>query len=509
MNLGKNIFLFFFLFFSLAILSMPVFANSSLPIGLQKIIDYNNQSTAEFALKVSFLIAFVAGILGVLSPCLLPFLPAYFSYTFKEKKNITKMTLVFFLGFTVVFVAMGVVAGFVGSQVLSVMQSRWLVTLAGIFIIFLGFLSLSGRGLSSFLKINQRFKNDLPGTFLFGASFAVGWTACLGPILAGILGIGAVLGNLWYSGALLFFYSLGNLVPLFLLSVFYDRFNLSQNRFLKGKMFQFTIGKKEFWIHSTNLISGILLVAIGTVMIAFQGTSIINKWDVLGTKQYFYSLQRWLMAWDYANLLGFMLFILFVSFLGAFFWKLLFSEWRQQIFPELKGKVLEIGVGTGKNFKYYSKEARVTGIDFSSGMLNKAIKESNRLKKDYSLLIMDAHKLGFEDNSFDNVVCTFFLCSVTNPVKALKEMRRVCKPEGRIVMMEHVLSKGGLIAFLQHLHNPFSRFLFGFNVNRDTVSNIRMAGLEVIKEKNLASNDIFKYIVCSPSKLKRSEREEE
>ncbi|MEK6845257.1 MAG: cytochrome c biogenesis protein CcdA, partial [Nanoarchaeota archaeon] len=92
----RKIFLIVFLFFLFLIIAAPALAQSVLPLGLQKIIAYNQQVTLDFSVKISFLIAFLAGMLGILSPCILPFLPAYFSYTFKEKKNITKMTLVFF-----------------------------------------------------------------------------------------------------------------------------------------------------------------------------------------------------------------------------------------------------------------------------------------------------------------------------------------------------------------------------------------------------------------------------
>ena len=160
-------------------ISLSVFAQSDIPIGLQKIIDFNNQSTADFAVKVSFFIAFIAGLLGVLSPCILPFLPAYFSYTFKEKKNLTKMTLIFSLGFTLVFVIMGIIAGFIGEQTIGAIQQGWLVTIAGVFMIILGIISLRGKQVCAYMKVCNRFKNDIPGTFLFGVFFAIGWTACL------------------------------------------------------------------------------------------------------------------------------------------------------------------------------------------------------------------------------------------------------------------------------------------------------------------------------------------
>jgi|TARA_B100001971_G_scaffold68437_1_gene62997 cytochrome c-type biogenesis protein len=311
--------LIFFIF--LVIISSYVFAQSEIPIGLQRIIDFNKQSTMDFAVKISFFVAFVAGILGILSPCILPFLPAYFSYTFKEKKNITKMTLVFFLGFSTVFVAMGLIAGYIGERSLMIVQSSWLVSIAGLFLIVLGVMSLLGKGFSSFIKFHHKFKNDVIGTFLFGVFFAIGWTACLGPILGGILGIGAILHNMFYSGLLLFFYSLGNLVPLFLFSVFYDKFKLSESKLIKGKMFKFSVLGKEFNVHSTNLISGSLFIIIGSILIIFKGTAIFNTWDFLGTKQYFYSFQDLLIDWKYANILGVTIFALFVVIVGRFLWK--------------------------------------------------------------------------------------------------------------------------------------------------------------------------------------------
>jgi len=314
---SKAFFIFFLVFF-LAVLAFSVMAQSDLPIGLQKIVDYNNQQTIEFAASISFFIAFIAGILNILSPCILPFLPAYFSYTFKEKRNITWMTGVFFLGFSLVFVAMGAIAGFVGEQTLAVIQKGWLVAIAGVFMIFFGIISLKGKKICSYLDSYKGCKNDTPGTFLFGMFFAMGWTACLGPILAGILGIGAILGNIWYAMLLLFFYSLGNFVPLFILSVFYDKSSISQSKFLQGKIISFSVIGKKIHVHSTNLISGILFIAIGIVLLVYRGTAVFNSWDIFKTKDYFYSLQRYLMGWEYSNILGIVILIAFITFLWIF-----------------------------------------------------------------------------------------------------------------------------------------------------------------------------------------------
>jgi len=313
----KSFLLFFFFLVVLSIIVVPmVFAQ--LPPALQKIKEYNQQVSLDFSVKVSFVIAFVAGVLGILSPCILPFLPAYFSYTFKEKKNMTLMTLVFFFGFSLVFVLMGVVAGLVGEQTLVVLQERWLVVIAGLVIFFMGVLTLMGKGFGSFLHFNHKFENDVPGVFVMGMAFALGWTACLGPILAGILGIGALLGNVWQAALLMFFYALGNLVPLFLLSFFYDKFKLSESRFIKGKMIAFNAFGKVREVHSTNLISGLLFLLIGLIIIFFEGTGVLNTWDLLGTKQYFYSLQNALLKWEYANVVGLVGLVLFVLVVGYF-----------------------------------------------------------------------------------------------------------------------------------------------------------------------------------------------
>ncbi|MBR9699349.1 class I SAM-dependent methyltransferase [Candidatus Woesearchaeota archaeon] len=193
----------------------------------------------------------------------------------------------------------------------------------------------------------------------------------------------------------------------------------------------------------------------------------------------------------------------FYNFLERPFELLLFRKWRRKILPPLRGRILEVGVGTGKNLQYYVNPVRITGIDLSKRMLRKAKGIANRFALKDNLLQMDAQKMSFKDNSFDTVLCTFVLCSVPDPIKALKEMKRVCKPKGKIVMIEHVLSKNILIKIYQHLHNPFTRFIFGFNVNRDTISNIQRSGLTILHEENLTSNDIFKYVIC---KLQRSKQ---
>ncbi len=110
---------------------------------------------------------------------------------------------------------------------------------------------------------------------------------------------------------------------------------------------------------------------------------------------------------------------------------------------------------------------------------------------------MDAENLAFPYNSFDCIISTYVFCSVPNPVKGLKELRRVCRPDGKIYFLEHVLSAKPFKKTFMNWLNPLTVGLFGFNINRQTVENIKKAGLTITEEKNLKS-DIFKFIIAKP-----------
>ncbi|MCD4815853.1 MAG: class I SAM-dependent methyltransferase, partial [Methanosarcinales archaeon] len=107
-------------------------------------------------------------------------------------------------------------------------------------------------------------------------------------------------------------------------------------------------------------------------------------------------------------------------------------------------------------------------------------------------------KLAFADNSFDYVITTFVLCSIPNPVAALREMRRVCKPDGLVINLEHMRSSNRMLTFLENVLNPISVFFMGVNLNRKTVENIKKAGLSVVEEKHLALRDVFRLIRSKP-----------
>ena len=174
-----------------------------------------------------------------------------------------------------------------------------------------------------------------------------------------------------------------------------------------------------------------------------------------------------------------------------------YSKWRKEALSGLRGMVLEVGVGTGKNLKYYPEDCSVIGIDNSEGMLEKAREKAEGMKN-VTLLLMDAEHLEFPDNSFDYVIMTFVLCSIPDPVKALKEMRRVLKPDGEMINIEHMRSSIRWIAASEDFINRFSVDLAGFNVNRKTVENVGKAGFTIKDVKNLAFRDVFRKIRSKP-----------
>jgi len=175
------------------------------------------------------------------------------------------------------------------------------------------------------------------------------------------------------------------------------------------------------------------------------------------------------------------------------------KKWREEIAKDLKGKVLEVGVGTGKNIPYYPDDIEVTAIDFSEKMLAKATRKANELNKKVKLIHMDAQNMDFPDNIFDTIFTTCVFCSVPDPVKGLEEIRRVCKPDGKIIMIEHVRSEKKVLGLIMDTLNPLTVNLYGANINRRTVDNIGMAGFTEVEVTNITS-DIVKKIVINNKK---------
>lgn len=176
-----------------------------------------------------------------------------------------------------------------------------------------------------------------------------------------------------------------------------------------------------------------------------------------------------------------------------------FRNWRQQLMSYVKGPaVLEVGVGTGASFPYYPEGVRVTAIDFSPGMLARARAKAERLGISVQLELMDVQQLAFADNSFDNVITSCVFCSVPDALRGLKEIHRVLKPTGELLMIEHVLSSKPIVRQVMQLVNPLVVGAYGANINRETGRTLRDAGFKV-REQDLWF-DIVKFFRARPMK---------
>lgn len=175
-----------------------------------------------------------------------------------------------------------------------------------------------------------------------------------------------------------------------------------------------------------------------------------------------------------------------------------FSSWRKRLKNRVIGKRgLEAGVGTGKNFRHYPSNVHITAIDVSPRMLDRAEKRAQTLGIDVDLRQMDVQELQFRDQSFDTVFATFVFCSVPDPVLGLRELRRVCKTGGRLLLLEHMRPENQFFGTLFDALNPLIVRMSGANINRKTIDNINSAGWTIETVMNLSS-DIVRWIEARP-----------
>jgi phosphatidylethanolamine/phosphatidyl-N-methylethanolamine N-methyltransferase len=143
-------------------------------------------------------------------------------------------------------------------------------------------------------------------------------------------------------------------------------------------------------------------------------------------------------------------------------------------------RVLEVGVGTGINLSLYPEDCQVTGIDFSSSMLEKARERAARKEpSNIRLLQMDAADLKFIDDSFDIVYAPYLISVVPDPVKVAQEMRRVCRPGGRIIFLNHFLSPNPLVSRFERAISPLTIHI-GFKSDLDLPAFLAQADLRPI-----------------------------
>ena len=234
---------------------------------------------------VSLSIAFFAGLISFISPCVLPLIPGYVSFICgttlneldnKSKNFILKKSIFFSLGFSLVFISLGATATFIGGFLLQ--NSKILSIVSGVIIIFFGMYLLELIKINflnkSFGNFNIKYSNNLLFPFIVGIGFGFGWTPCIGPILGSILAFASMEDSIYKGILLLSLYSLGLAVPFVLSSLLIKRFLI------------FSKSAKNYLINIKK-ISGIILIITGILIVS-------GKLQILGFYliEYFPILQK-------------------------------------------------------------------------------------------------------------------------------------------------------------------------------------------------------------------------
>lgn len=171
---------------------------------------------------------------------------------------------------------------------------------------------------------------------------------------------------------------------------------------------------------------------------------------------------------------------------------------RQRLLQRASGAVLEIAAGTGKNLCYYPKSCRITAVDFSPAMLQIARRRADRLGLNGRFMVMDAEALAFRDRCFDTVLSSLTLCTFLDPVAALHEMARVCRADGRILLLEHGRSDREWLHRWQDRRADHHAKALGCCWNREPLDLVRQAGLKPIAARRIFLG-VFHLIETFPS----------
>lgn len=219
--------------------------------------------------EVGLAVAFLGGLLALLSPCSALLLPAFFAYSFTSRTKLVARTGLFYLGLCTTLVPLGVAGSFASRLFYG--HRDTLVSIGGWTVIALGVAQIAGLGFGS-RRIAQaagaRRSGSALSVFALGAVYGLAGF-CAGPILGGILTVAALDGDPFHGGVLLAVYALGMAVPMFALALLWDRCDLGRKRWLRGRALQ--LGPIR--LHSTSVIGGLVFIALGVVFLVFDGTS--------------------------------------------------------------------------------------------------------------------------------------------------------------------------------------------------------------------------------------------
>ncbi|MDP3964867.1 MAG: cytochrome c biogenesis CcdA family protein [bacterium] len=224
----------------------------------------------DILLTASILAAFLAGAVALFAPCCITvLLPAYMASAFRQKQNMLRMTFVFFAGISVILVPIGM--GAAGLAAVFENYHRELYIIGGSLMIVFAVMSVLGKGVSLLPSVKQAPKNlnkmGVKSVFVLGI-FSGAATSCCAPVLAGAMTLAVISGVFWKGVIVTFAYVFGMTLPLFLTAYFYDRFRIEKSKLIRGKIFEWRIGGKQLYVHSTNLFSGFIFALMGIALLA-------------------------------------------------------------------------------------------------------------------------------------------------------------------------------------------------------------------------------------------------
>ena len=167
---------------------------------------------------------------------------------------------------------------------------------------------------------------------------------------------------------------------------------------------------------------------------------------------------------------------------------------KRRLYSRARGRTIFVAVGTGNDIKYLPPGLDIVGLDISQRMLDRARAQVGQYQGRMELRVMDVQQLEYGDSSFDTAVTACTFCSVPDPVRGLRELYRVLKPGGQLLMFEHVRSTVPMVGLLLDALTYVSRLL-GPDLNRDTTANVWRAGFQILREENVYF-DIVRAIVA-------------
>jgi ubiquinone/menaquinone biosynthesis C-methylase UbiE len=179
--------------------------------------------------------------------------------------------------------------------------------------------------------------------------------------------------------------------------------------------------------------------------------------------------------------------------------KLLFGDGRAWVCSRAIGDVLEVAVGTGRNFALYPADVRLTAIDLSPRMLEIARARARAVGREVDLREGDAQALEFPNEAFDTVVCTLSLCNIPDDRKAIAEMKRVLRPNGRLLLLDHIPASSGLVLALQRLLEPLLLRLGGEHLLRHPLKHVVAQGFEIERVERLKLGIVERVLARKPT----------